>query len=500
MNAWKGQSAWSIADNFAQQALSFAIFAVLAHWLTPHEFGLLAIAHLMVQFVRMTLLDAIAMPVVRGIDSSDALFDWLFTLCTMVSLVLAAVMALASPVLVRFFGTPELMPVLLGMSLVIVLFGLVRSHEARLLREGNFRLLAIRSLCSVSAGGAVALLMVYQGAGAMALVAQQLVAGVVALLIAVAAEWRTWRPRWAWSTELIRRHASEMNKVSASALLNYANTSGDAALVTVLLGPYATGLYNLAKRVLSAAYLVIGASLGRVSVSLFVQQQRDPAALRHIYARMLAMTLLLLAPVYTIVTALAEPTVVIVFGEKWRASASLFGWLSVAYMGQAVFALGQNLSFATGQSARVPKLALAQMLLATTLAFVLARTNGATGVAAGFALGSVAGMVAMKFAIGRQLGMSLRSFVVTILPAGAGAVLGAILIRLLPLTGMEVTEWSSLIVAGTAGLFAYGAGAGVVLRLAGLERGSSRFHLRFGVENRAPSEDGRPGKVLGRPL
>ncbi|MBS0329720.1 MAG: oligosaccharide flippase family protein, partial [Proteobacteria bacterium] len=116
MIAWKGQSAWSIADNFAQQALSFAIFAVLANWLTPHEFGLLAIAHLMVQFVRMTLLDAIAMPVVRGVDSNDALFDWLFTLCTIVSLVLAAVMALASPLLVRFFGTPELMPVLLGMS------------------------------------------------------------------------------------------------------------------------------------------------------------------------------------------------------------------------------------------------------------------------------------------------------------------------------------------------------------------------------------------------
>jgi len=497
MIAWKGQSAWSIADNFAQQALSFAIFTVLAHWLTPHEFGLLAIAHLMVQFVRMTLLDAIAMPVVRGVDSNDALFDWLFTLCTIVSLVLAAVMALASPLLVRFFGTPELMPVLLGMSLVIVLFGLVRAHEARLLREGNFRLLAIRSLCSVSAGGAMALLMVYQGAGAMALVAQQLVAGVVALLIAVAAEWRTWRPHWSWSTALIRRHASEMNKVSASALLNYANTSGDAALVTVLLGPYATGLYNLAKRVLSAAYLVIGASLGRVSVSLFVQQQRDPAALRQIYGRMLAMTLLLLAPVYTIVTALAEPMVVIVFGEKWRASAALFGWLSVAYMGQAVFALGQNLSFATGQASRVPKLALAQMLLATTLAWVLTRTNGATGVAAGFALGSVAGMVAMKFAIGRQLGMSLRSFVVTILPAGAGAALSAILIHLLPLTGMDITEWSSLIIAGMAGLVAYGAGAGAVRRLAGFERGSSGFPMRRVLENRAPGEDERTGKVLG---
>lgn len=462
MSEWKGKSVWSIADNFAQQALSFVIFAVLAHWLTPHEFGLLAIAHLMVQFVRMTLLDAMAMPVVRGLDSSDAVFNWLFTLCTAVSLVLAAAMALSSPLLVRFFGTPELMPVLLGMSLVIVLYGLVRAHEARLLRQGNFRLLAIRSICSVCAGGAVALFMVYQGAGAMALVAQQITTGIVALLIALVAEWRIWRPRWAWSSALVRTHASEMSKVSTSALLNYANTSGDAALVSVLLGPYATGLYNLAKRVLSAAYLVIGASLGRVSVTLFVQQQRDPAALRQTYARMLAMTLLLLVPVYTLVTALAEPMVVIVFGEQWRPSAPLFGWLSVAYLGQAAFALGQNLSFATGQSARVPKLALAQMVIAMALAFLLVRWNGVTGVAAGFAIGSMAGMVAMKFAISRQLDMPLRSFVLTVLPAGMGAALGAVLVRILPLAGLQVTGWFSLIFAGIAGLLAYSASAALV--------------------------------------
>lgn len=462
MSKWKGKSVWSIADNFAQQALSFVIFAVLAHWLTPHEFGLLAIAHLMVQFVRMTLLDAMAMPVVRGLDSSDAVFNWLFTLCTAVSLILAAAMALSSPLLVRFFGTPELMPVLLGMSLVIVLYGLVRAHEARLLRQGNFRLLAIRSICSVCAGGAVALFMVYQGAGAMALVAQQITTGIVALLIALVAEWRIWRPRWAWSSALVRTHASEMSKVSTSALLNYANTSGDAALVSVLLGPYATGLYNLAKRVLSAAYLVIGASLGRVSVTLFVQQQGDPAALRQTYARMLAMTLLLLVPVYTLVTALAEPMVVIVFGEQWRPSAPLFGWLSVAYLGQAAFALGQNLSFATGQSARVPKLALAQMVIAMALAFLLVRWNGVTGVAAGFAIGSMAGMVAMKFAISRQLDMPLRSFVLTVLPAGMGAALGAVLVRILPLAGLQVTGWFSLIFAGIAGLLAYSASAALV--------------------------------------
>jgi len=51
-----------------------------------------------------------------------------------------------------------------------------------------------------------------------------------------------------------------------------------------------------------------------------------------------------------------------------------------------------------------------------------------------------------------------------------------------------------------AGLFAYGAGAGVVRRLADPVRGSSRLHLRCGQENRAPGEDERTGKALRRPL
>lgn len=462
MNAWKGRSAWSIADNFAQQALSFVIFAILARWLTPHEFGLLAIAHLMVQFVRMTVLDAIAMPVVRGLDSSDALFDWLFTLCAVVSLVLAGVMALLSPALVRFFDTPELMPVLLGMSLVVVLYGLVRSHEARLLREGNFRLLAIRSICAVSAGGVVAWVMVQQGAGAMALVAQQITTGFVALLIAVGAEWRIWRPRLVWSPTLIRCHAREMGKVSASAVLNYGNTSGDAALVSVLLGPYATGVYNLAKRVLSAAYLVIGASLGRVGVTLFVQQQRDQAAMRQTYAHMLTLTLLLMAPVYSIATALAEPMVVVAFGAQWRSSAPLFGWLSVAYLAQTASLLGQNLSFTTGHSGRVARLALVQLLVATVLAFALARWLGNVGIAAGFAAGSLAGMVAMQFGVARQLGMSWADFIPTILPAGVGAALAVLLLSILPQAGMRVDGWYSLVLASLAGVLAYGAGARVM--------------------------------------
>lgn len=440
---WAARSVWSILDNLVQQVLSFVIFLILARWLTPHEFGLLAIAHLMVLFTRMSLLDALAMPVVRAPEANDRLFDWLFTICTVVSLIVAAVMALLAWPMARFFGAPDLTLVLVGMSLPVVLFGLGRAHDARLLREGNFRVTAIRSLCSVSAGGVVALWLAARGAGAMALVAQQVVTGVVALLVALVAEWPRWRPRWHWSRELLREHRAETRRVGLNACIGYANTNGDAALVSVLLGPHATGLYNLAKRVLSAGYLVIAASLSRVGVSLFVQRQGDPVALAQAYRRMLGWTLLLLAPMYALVSLAAEPLVVIAFGERWRESAPLFGWLSVAYVAQSVFWLGQNLSFATRRSDRVLRLSTLQLVITAALAASLSPW-GMQGIAAGVALGSVAGCLLMQVAVHRQLSISSLSFMRATLPATMGTASIAALLWGLPHVGFEPERMQTL--------------------------------------------------------
>ncbi|HEX3141618.1 MAG TPA: oligosaccharide flippase family protein, partial [Rhizobacter sp.] len=420
------KSVWSICDNMVQQLLSFLVFAVLARWLTPHEFGLLTIAHLMVLFVRTALLDAIAMPVQREAQADAWLFNWLFTLCTVIGAGLACLMALLAWPMAQFFKAPDLVLVLLGMSLSPLLLGLTRAHEARLLREGNFRLLAIRSLCAVSTGGAVALLLAWHGVGAMALVAQQLVTTGVALAIALAAEWRVWRPSWVWSNERIRQYAPEVHRVGLSSLVSYANNNGDAGLVSVLLGPYATGLYNLAKRVLGAAYLMVATALSRVSLSLFIQRQGDAALMAHTYTQVLGWTLLLLAPVYTIATLVAEPMVVKVFGEKWRESASLFGWLSVACITQAAYMLGQSLSFTTKRSARVLKLSTLQLGVSVTGALFFSYRWGMVGVAAGFALGSAIGCMAMQLAIRQQLGLSWASLARAALPAVVGTVATAL--------------------------------------------------------------------------
>ncbi|MEB0164126.1 lipopolysaccharide biosynthesis protein [Glaciimonas sp. CA11.2] len=355
-------SIWSIVDNLAQQALSFIIFAVLARFLAPDAFGLLTTAHLFILFTRLVVFDAIAMPIVRTKDPTDRLYSWVFTCCMLASLVLAGAMFFSAGLISALFRAPDLKVVLQGMSLSIVFYGLVRAYEARLVRNMMFRQLAVRSIVSITVGGLVGIYLAAHGWGGMSLVVQQVTASGLGLLLVVAQS--RWLPRMVFDSALMRRYLADIRQVGLSGLLGFVNTNGDALLVSLLLGPYATGVYNLAKRVTSAVYLVISSSMHKVALPVFSDAGTDLAALRRGYLKILGITIFCVAPLLCFQAVLAKPLVAIVFGTKWLPAAPTIAALAVLYLLSSVTQLNDYLFFAMGKN-RVPVLlGIIQLLLA----------------------------------------------------------------------------------------------------------------------------------------
>jgi O-antigen/teichoic acid export membrane protein len=212
---------------------------------------------------------------------------------------------------------------------------------------------------------------------------------------------------------------------------------------------------------------VVASSLVRVSTSRFVKHQQDAGALRESYVRMFEIMLLLLAPMYAIATLVAEPMVVVVFGEQWRESAPLIGWMSLAYLAQAGFGHGQCLSFTTQHSGRVLNLSSIQFGLALAVSLVLAFFTGwgFMSVAIGYAVASIVGMLMMQRAVCRQLGLRFAQLAWAALPAllGAASAMGALWV-LLQSTRLDPQTWRGLFIVGAVGLSIYGAVAAVTLR------------------------------------
>ncbi|KAF3998376.1 lipopolysaccharide biosynthesis protein [Glaciimonas immobilis] len=419
-NAVASGSMWAIVDNLAQQVLSFIIFAVLARFLAPDAFGLLTVAHLFILFTRVVVFDAIAMPIVRTKEPNDRLYSWVFTYCMLASLALAGLMFFSAGLVSALFRAPDLKLVLQGMSASIVFYGLVRAYEARLVRNMMFRQLAVRSIFSILIGGVIGISMAANGLGGMSLVVQQVVASGLGLLLVVFQS--RWLPRLVFDTTLLRRYVDDIRQVGLSGLLGYINVNGDALLVSLFLGPYATGLYNLAKRVTSAVYLVIASSMQKVALPVFSDAGTDVTALRKGYLTIHGITFFCVAPLLCFQAVLAKPLVAVAFGEKWLPAAPTISALALLYLLSSITQLNDYLFFAMRKN-RVPVfLGIAQMLLAAGLAAIF-QSFGLIGLSLSFCGAFLLVYPVSQTLLNRLLGLNVRLMWYALAPPLVGSII-----------------------------------------------------------------------------
>lgn len=459
---------WAMLDNLAQQALSFAIFIVLARFLLPEHFGLLAIAHLVLGALRQIVFDAIAMPALRAPAPDDALYSRTFRHCAAVGILCGGLVAAGAGPVAALYGQPELESVLRWMSVAVVCVGCARAYEARLARQMAFRVLAVRSIVSVSIGGLVGILLALRGHGVMALVAQQVVGAVLALALLVGQS--RWWPRLRDEGGARPRNRREIAQVGFTGVTGFLTTHGDILLVSILLGSHATGLYNFAKRITSAVYLVVGSSMIKVAMTAFADAVREgPAALRAAYVRVLGVTLFVMLPVLAGLGALASPLIAAVFGPVWAPAAPLVAVLGVLHVMLAIHQTNDYLLFAVGRR-RVPVLrGLAQVAAAGLFAW-FAAGQGVLGVSFAFVAASVLVWPWTQRAAGRPLESGVRAL--------AGALKTPVLATVAMLGAVLPLAYYGAATISPAGVVAAGAVAGalcyflVYLLVARLSRGS----------------------------
>ncbi len=374
---------WSILDNLAQQVLSFLVFIVLARLVAPAEFGQIAIAHVVVSFVRQTVFDAITHPVARTESPTDALYSWAFWVCSVAALSMSGLILVGAGVTSRFYAYPQFAQVLAWMSLVVMATGLAAVYEARLVRRMAFKPLAIRSIVSVSIGGGIGIVLALRDHGVMALVAQQVITSCVALGLLVAQA--RWRPQFPAKGLPWPEFLPNASRVSVTGFFSFLGSQGDTVLVSVFMGSHATGIYSFAKRLVSAIYLVIGSSLLKLAIPAFASAGISPLARQDAYVRIVGSTVFLMAPLLAGLSLLAQPMISVFFGEVWSPAAPIVALLSGLYLLLAISQINDHLMFAIGARSVPMQRGLVQTLLALLLGWIGAHW-GLIGTAAGFLL------------------------------------------------------------------------------------------------------------------
>jgi len=318
---------WLVASNLSLKLANMLLVAIVAHILSPHDFGVFAVA--MTVYVIVSALSELGVSscLIRADLDIDSLAPTVATIVVSSSVVLAgAMVAFARPVATAFGSTAAAGPIRV-MAISVVLLGLFAVPSSQMARDFKQDKIFLANAISFVPSTAVLIILAKNGGGALAFawstVAGQFVVGCA--LIAMAP--RYYRPGVARSAlSVVFRFGIPL---AISNFVSFILLNVDYAFVGHFLGAAALGLYMLAYTVASWPFGLVGSVLTSVGMPAFSRVKHDPDLLNDAMTVALRGVALTVMPMCAMMIALARPLVLALYGEKWAESANVLIILAV---------------------------------------------------------------------------------------------------------------------------------------------------------------------------
>jgi O-antigen/teichoic acid export membrane protein len=352
---------WVTASSYLNRAVGFFTTLILARLLAPEDFGLITVASMMVEVMKIFRDMGFSQALIHRQTEIEEASDTAFRMVVSLNLALFALAAVASPLVARFFDDPSMTPILIIMAGNLVPIGIRSVPEALIRKATRFDKLVLPEVIPslLSAGVGIALAMM--GYGVWSLVIRTLLYSVLG---AIMIWWFVdYRPQWRFN----RRIAGELYHygkfIVGGMLLTIALYNIDKLFIAKFDGIASLGIYTMAWAVASIPVTEFGHLLCRVAFPVFCQVNQDPAALRQIFLGSFRYNLLAVTPLGIGIMFFGSDLSRLFLDEKWAGIGPALTILAGAALLRAVAGLIHELLRATNQVRIAQRFTMARLVL-----------------------------------------------------------------------------------------------------------------------------------------
>lgn len=304
---------WSAVSGFAPAAVAAGTFTITSRFLTPGEFGLVALAASIALLASAVAPAGFGQALIQREEISRAHLDTVFWLCLLVSLAIYGGIVLAAPALASALAEPELAGLLplLGTRVIFDLAAVVPT--ALLTRSMSFSKMAWRATVASLVAAAVCVALLFMGYGIWALAVSQ-VASAMAICIGSVLS-ANWLPGWSFNRKALRELTRYGMFASGHRVLRLLNV--DQLLIGVMLGPAQLGLFSFARRIFQILNDLIAGALNAVSYTLMASLQSEHEKLKDAFLFTTFASSAISFPVFVGMGAIVDDLVPVLFGAHW---------------------------------------------------------------------------------------------------------------------------------------------------------------------------------------
>jgi O-antigen/teichoic acid export membrane protein len=464
-------AAWSIAMRWTIRGLGLVSTVVLARLLTPADFGLMAMAMLVVAFVDAWLSFGLETALIQNQDATREYYDTAWTLRIIQSIAVAIFVAAAAPFAAAYFKEPRVVPVIWVICLGLVVSGFsnvgVVAFRKELELQKEFRLQVTAKVIGFFIGVGAAVWLRNYWALVIGTVSGFGVSCILSYLM------HPYRPRlslsrvcelWSFSQWMLIRSIG-----------HFAEMRADEVLVGGLGSTRQMGLYNVAAELGRLPGSEFAAPLNQALVPGFAKLQHDTRRVAAAYLSALGAVSTVTVPAGIGLALVAHDLVVLLMGEQWAQAAPLLVLLAISGAVRTGDSLATSFVLGTGRPRMAAAFSWLNAFLLVGIALPLIGGRGAEGVALAKIAGGIVLTIFICFGITRVSEVAAKDFVARLWRPAVAAGLMAVIVVSVPASGSGLL--ADLILKVFVGMVSYCAALLLVWRLAGFPDGAERFFL-----------------------
>jgi PST family polysaccharide transporter len=340
---------YTAAAKYSGLIVSLVVAAILSRQLLPAEFGTVAVAMVFIAFFSIVSDMGIGPAIIQKKELTAKDLSHIFSLTLYLAVISAVVFFLSSGLAANYYGEPALAHV--GKVLSVHLFFSVANvvPNGLLLKEKEFRFIAIRTLAVQAAGGALSIGAAMSGWGIDALLIAPVFSSIA---IFVVSYWRYRLPfSWAIGRSSVRKIFSYSVFQFLFNVINFFSRNLDNLLIGKYLGLSPLGYYEKSYRLMLWPMSNFSYVLISVIHPVFSDYRHD---LRYVTERYLKVVKLLATvgfPLSVVLFFSAEELILLLFGDQWAASVPVFQCLCLS-MGFQMVLSSSGALFRTADATR----------------------------------------------------------------------------------------------------------------------------------------------------
>jgi O-antigen/teichoic acid export membrane protein len=320
---------WSYLDTGVNAVLQIGYTAVMARLLSPADFGLVAMANVVLRFGSYFAQMGMGSALVQKDDLSEQEIRAGFTSSVVLSILMFSLFWFAAPLSTYIFDNLFLVSIVRLLAISFILTGFSTTAISLLRRNLAFRSIAIIDITSFVLGyGGGGIILAFNGFGVYSLVvaalSQSLIMVIMAYIftrhsIALIFEWKYFKNLYKFG-----------GRVSIIGFMEFIGLNLDSMAIGRFLGDAALGVYNRAYMLVNLPmhYLII--SFSRVLMPAYSRVQGDLIKLKKVYLSSILLVASVMIPLCWGLSFSSKEIVILVLGDKWLNSIQVLSILAFA--------------------------------------------------------------------------------------------------------------------------------------------------------------------------